>query len=259
MRMENLQIELGEPVGRDGAPWLVLGHSLGTSSRTWQDVVPLVADHFRVVTWDLPGHGSSPAATRPFSIGDLSDALVIRLADRDVTPFHYAGVSISGTVGLDLAVRHRSRVCTLTAISTGATVDEPAHWTDRAAVVRASGTSSLVESSRQRWFAPTSRARNPTNVAETLDGLAKADTCSYAWACEALGAFDATPYLTDVDLRVLVLWGQYDALVPRSTSSRLAASLPHGDLRCVEGAAHMAPLENAEAVAAHLVSFIEDR
>ncbi len=47
--------------GPDGAPALILGPSLGTSLAVWDAQVPVLARDHRVVRWDLPGHGSSPA------------------------------------------------------------------------------------------------------------------------------------------------------------------------------------------------------
>ncbi|TPW93426.1 alpha/beta hydrolase, partial [Schumannella luteola] len=49
-------IALTAPAGPDDAPLLVLGPSLGTSTILWEDAVPALAERYRVVAWDLPGH-----------------------------------------------------------------------------------------------------------------------------------------------------------------------------------------------------------
>ena len=68
-------IALTAPVGPEGAPLVVLGPSLGTSTTLWDDVVPLLADDYRVAAWDLPGHGAGPVARDAFTVADLSDAV----------------------------------------------------------------------------------------------------------------------------------------------------------------------------------------
>ena len=48
-------ISLTAPAGPDGGPLLVLGPSLGTSTILWENVLPALADRYRVIAWDLPG------------------------------------------------------------------------------------------------------------------------------------------------------------------------------------------------------------
>ncbi|GAA2713011.1 alpha/beta fold hydrolase [Micromonospora olivasterospora] len=253
--MVNLQITFGEPHGATDAPCLVLGHSLGTSSALWADAAALLAKHFRVVTWDLPGHGASPAADDAFTISDLSDAVVGQLGARGVSKFLYAGVSIGGTVGMDVARRHAERVDAVAVISAGANVDAPAAWAERAALVRSEGTEALAAGSLQRWFAPATREHRGERAASMIEELRRADDRSYAWACEALAAYDVSPDLSRMDVRALALWGEYDQLVPERKSAELARGLPRGSLQCVPDAAHAAPLEQPTTVSDLLVDF----
>ena len=66
--------------------------SLGTSTILWEGVIPTLAADYRVVAWDLPGHGASPAASAPFTVEDLADAVAAAVGE----PFLYAGVSLGG-------------------------------------------------------------------------------------------------------------------------------------------------------------------
>ncbi|SCL25087.1 3-oxoadipate enol-lactonase [Micromonospora inyonensis] len=257
--MVKLQIAFGEPRGATDAPYLVLGHSLGTSSDLWADAAPVLAPHFRVITWDLPGHGASPAAEGAFTISDLSDAVVGQLDARGVSTFSYAGVSIGGTVGLDLAVRHAERVDGVVVISAGVDVDAPAAWAERAALVRSKGTEALAAGSLQRWFAPVTREHRGDRAASMVEALRLTDDRSYAWACEALAAYDVSADLPRTDVRALALWGEYDQLVPERKSAELARMLSNGSVQCVPGAAHAAPLEQPTTVSGLLVDFFRGR
>ena len=49
-------IRLTEPVGPAGRPLVVLGHSLGTGTLLWENVVPALAAEYRVALLSLPGH-----------------------------------------------------------------------------------------------------------------------------------------------------------------------------------------------------------
>ncbi|MBM7518559.1 alpha/beta fold hydrolase [Nocardioides nitrophenolicus] len=255
----HLHLDVSTPPEVTDAPWLVLGHSLGTSSALWTEVRALLADRFRTVAWDLPGHGRSAPAPGPFTVGDLADALVDGLRERGIDDFRYAGVSLGGTVGIDLAVRHADRARAVTVISSGISVDAPGAWVERADAVVSGGTDQLVAGSLERWFAPTTHARRPSRVAELIAALRAADDASYAFACRALAAYDATGGLGAVDVPLLAVWGEHDRLVPEPKSAELAAAVRHGSLASVSGAAHAAPLEQPEAVADLLDTFPSPR
>jgi len=242
------------PVGPADANYLLLGHSLGTSSALWADAAPLLAQSFRVICWELPGHGDSPPAVRAFTVGDLSDAIVEYLGRRGVSRFLYAGVSIGGTVGLDLALRHADRVGAAAIISSGASVNSAA-WVERAASVRAHGTEPLSAGYSQRWFAPSTRELHPDKVDRVLHAFRDTDDESYALACEALAGYDVTAKLAQLTPPVLALWGQYDQLVPEQSSVELAQSVQRGAVQCVPDAAHASPLEQPATVAGQLTGF----
>lgn len=254
----HLHLDVSASPGVADAPWLVLGHSLGTSSALWAEARSLLGSSFRIVTWDLPGHGRSAPAREPFTIGELADALVSTLQARGVDDFRYAGVSIGGTVGIDLATRHADRVRAVAVIASGINVDAPDAWATRAHAVRAGGTDQLVAGSLERWFAPTTRSQRPSRVDELIAALRAADDASYASACRALAAYDASEVLAAVDIPVLAVWGEHDQLVPEQKSVELAASVRRGSVACVAGAAHVAPLEQPAAVADLLGAFLSE-
>lgn len=87
-----------------GAP-LVLLHALGLSRRTWEPVIPALAEQFDVIAVDLPGFGDSaplPANVEPLPAA-LAAAVAGLLDGLGVTAPHLAGNSLGGWVALELA------------------------------------------------------------------------------------------------------------------------------------------------------------
>ncbi|ANG84216.1 alpha/beta fold hydrolase [Microbacterium aurantiacum] len=243
------------PVGPAGAPLVVLGPSLGTSTILWEDVVPALAARNRVVAWDLPGHGASAPADAPFSVADLADAVaegVRALADG---PVSYAGVSLGGAVGLELGLRHPELVDRLAIVASGAQLGDPEAWHERAATVRAQSTSVLIVPSAQRWFAPGSIERRPELSGRLLHALRDADTESYARCCEALADFDVRARLSDLRMPVLALWGEHDAVAPEAKAREIADGAADGRVARLAGVAHLPPAEDPAATAAALAAF----
>ncbi|MCS5735713.1 alpha/beta fold hydrolase [Herbiconiux daphne] len=247
-------LELG---GAAGLPLLVLGPSLGTSTILWETTAPALAAHYRLLAWDLPGHGQSPAATEGFAVADLADAVVgaVGKAGAGDESFFYAGVSLGGATGLELLLRHSDRVRAAAIVASGAQLGDPAGWQERAAKVRAESTSSIIIASAQRWFAPESMAAHPDLTGRLLHALQDADDESYAYCCEALAAYDVRDRLAEVTSPVLALWGRHDAVAPEPKALDIAEGVADGRAAVIEGAAHLPPAEQPETTADALREF----
>jgi 3-oxoadipate enol-lactonase / 4-carboxymuconolactone decarboxylase len=242
---------------RDTAkPVLVVGPSLGTSAEAlWGRCAALLADRFRILAWDLPGHGRAPAPDRAFTIKDLA-ADVIAAADAAgvVGSFVYAGDSVGGAVGLKLLIDSPARVCAAALLCTGAKIGDPQGWAHRAATVRAHGTEVMAESSARRWFAPGFADREPAVAAALLDALRHADRSGYAAVCDALAGFDVRGLLRQITAPVIGVAGRHDVAVPVETVSEMTAGIPGARLVVLDEVAHLPPAEDPQLVAALLGS-----
>ena len=145
--------------GHDTAPALLLGSSLGTTRAMWDPQHDALAQRLRVVRYDHPGHGASPAPPAGTTLADLGRS-VLDLADRlELQRFSYAGLSLGGMVGMWLAIHAPERVDRLALLCTSAHLPPALMWHDRAATVRAAGTCAAVAGSVvARWFTPRVRA-----------------------------------------------------------------------------------------------------
>ncbi len=251
-------IALTEVTGPAGAPLVVLGPSLGTSTILWEDVVPLLADDYRVVSWDLPGHGAAPAPTAPFSVGEIADAVADAVRSLGGERVLYAGVSLGGATGLELLLRHAGLVRGAAIMASGAQLGDAASWRERAAQVRAQSTSSVIIGSAQRWFAPGSIERRPELSGRLLHALQDADDEGYARCCEALAAYDVRPRLGEIATPVLAVFGRDDQVAPESKSVEIAEGVRDGRVAVIESAAHLPPAEEPEQTAAVLREFFRE-
>jgi len=250
-------ITLRHLAGVPRQPLLVVGPSLGTTvDRLWGPVADRLAG-WHIVGWDLPGHGHSPAADRfapGFDMVDLAAAVLARLDEVvDGAPaFAYAGDSIGGAVGLQLALDHPKRVSELTVLCSAAKFVTPEAWHERAALVRAEGMVPMVASSPTRWFGSAISAADDGRVPAALRDLASVDAEGYARACEALASFDVTARLGEVRAPLLVVAGADDVATPPTVLREVADGVPSGRMAVLDGVGHLAPYEDPEAVAAVL-------
>ncbi|WP_246586033.1 4-carboxymuconolactone decarboxylase [Streptomyces yatensis] len=244
------------------APPLILGPSIGTSLAVWEPQLPALAREHRVLRWDLPGHGRSPAALLPSdgsaggsaTIGRLAD-LVLRLADdQGWERFAYAGISIGGAVGLYLAAHHPDRVSCLAVVCSSARFGDPAVWRERAALVRAEGTEAMVASRPGTWFSH-HFAHTPAGAA-LIEDLRATDRAGYAACCDVLATYDMTADLARITAPTLVVAGRDDPATPPAHARRIADAVPGASLLEIAGAAHLAGVERPEAVTAALLAHL---
>ncbi|MGX1912042.1 bifunctional 3-oxoadipate enol-lactonase/4-carboxymuconolactone decarboxylase PcaDC [Streptomyces phaeochromogenes] len=226
------------------APPLLLGPSLGTSTALWDKVAPELSVTHRVVRWDLPGHGHSPAGLigPGATVADLA-ALVLALADSlGLDRFSYAGVSLGGAVGLHLAVHHPERVERLAVICSSAHFNGSKPWQERASLVRAEGLAGLAEGANARWFTP------GFTVPELVEDHRTADPDAYAACCDALAAFDIRERLPEIGAPTLLVAGREDPATPPAHLREIADAVPGAALVEIPGASHLAPAQCPEAV-----------
>ncbi len=246
-----------EPSGPDGAPLLVLGPSLGTSTILWESTLPLLRERYRVTAWDLPGHGASPAASEPFTVAELADAVADGVRRLGADRIRYAGVSLGGATGLELLLRHPGLVESAAIVASGAQLGDPDAWHERAGKTRAQSTSSLIVSSGQRWFAPDSIAREPVLSGRLFHALQDADDESYALCCEALAAYDVRDRLGEITAPVVAMWGEDDQVAPEAKAIEIADGVANGRTVRIADAAHLPPAEQPAAVVDALIGFFE--
>ncbi|MEU6430821.1 3-oxoadipate enol-lactonase [Microbispora sp. NPDC046973] len=240
--------------GPPDAPVVVLGPSLGTTLDLWEPQLPALTRTWRVLRYDLPGHGGSPSAsglTRDPTVDDLAAGVLALLDRHGLDAVAYAGVSLGGAVGTTLALRAPDRVASLVLCCTSARFGTAESWHERAALVRAEGTKPLIEATRRRWF-----TEGFPDAERYLDMLRGADPEGYAACCEALAVFDVRDRLGEVRAPALVVAGAEDPATPPVHAEVLAGGIPDAELLVVPGAAHLATAERPdvanEAITRHL-------
>ena len=209
--------------GPAGAPVLVLSNSLGTTQQLWERQLPALAERFRVLTYDHPGHGASSLPDEPCTVGGLARDLLALVDELGIERFSLCGVSLGGMVGMTLALEAPERVERLVLACTSAYVGPPDGWSERARIARAEGMAGLVDAVVGRWFTPEFERDDPKTVARFRAMLAAIPAEGYARCCEALGAWDARDRIRAIAAPVLVVAGEDDPATPVEHSEALAS------------------------------------
>jgi pimeloyl-ACP methyl ester carboxylesterase len=119
--METIELH-GQPVRyrlAGSGPLLVLVHGITSSSRTWERVLPLLAERHKVLAPDLLGHGSSAKPRGDYSLGAYASGLRDLLVALDEPPATVVGHSLGGGIAMQLAYQFPERVERLALVASG--------------------------------------------------------------------------------------------------------------------------------------------
>lgn len=243
--------------GLRGAPVVVLSNSLGATLAMWDRQVPALADRYRVVRYDLRGHGQSPAPAGPSTIEDLGSDLLGLLDRLELERAALVGVSLGGMVSLWVAASAPERVSSLVPSFTSAQLGPPESWVARAAAVRAGGVDAVADAVIGRWFTPAFAAREPELVAGIRAAIAATSADGYASLCHAIETMDLRGLLAGIRAPTLVIAGADDPSTPPDHGRLIAEGIAGARLAVIEGAAHLGNIEQAGAYNRLLIDHLE--
>jgi 3-oxoadipate enol-lactonase len=244
-----------ELLGPDGADVVVLSHSLGMDHAMWDAQVPALAARFRVLRYDIRGHGRSDVPEGPYTLAELGEDVLRLLDAHALDRVHFCGLSIGGLIGMWLGAHAPARLERLVLCNTGARIGTVERWNERIETARTAGIASLAPSVLERWFTPAFRDRVPEVVAAARACLESTPVEGYAGCCAAIRDADLGPYLAAIRAPTLVIAGTHDPATPPADGRRIAGAIPGA--RCVElPASHLSCLEAADAFTAEVRRFL---
>jgi 3-oxoadipate enol-lactonase len=243
--------------GPEGAPVLVLSNSLGTTLEMWDELVPALAERFRVLRYDTRGHGRSPVAPGPYSIDDLGRDAVALLDRLGLERVSFGGVSLGGMTGMWLAARAPERIDRLAVCCSSPHMPPPEMWTERADAVRSRGMAALADATLGRWFTPAASERRPGAVERVRRGLLCIAPEGYAGCCEAIREMDLRPALRSIRAPTLVIAAEDDPSTPPERHGRvIAESVPGARLVVLGEGRHLVAVERPDEVAPLLLDHL---
>ena len=242
--------------GPSRAPVLVLGNSLGTSAAVWDRQVPQLQQSFRLLRFELPGHGGSAAPPGEYTIAGLGAGVVTLLDSLGVDRVGYCGISLGGMIGMWLAAHAPDRIAALGLVCTSAYLPPAAGWLTRAHQVRAAGMASVCGAVISRWFTPEFAAAAPAVVDGFRAEFERTNPGGYAGCCAAIASMDQRPALPAIAAPTLVLAGADDPATPPEHGAVIARAIPRSRFEVIPRAAHLAavsaPTQVTSALEAHL-------
>ncbi|MDP6709005.1 MAG: alpha/beta fold hydrolase [Alphaproteobacteria bacterium] len=258
-----MRIDLGDVTlaydleGPEGAPVVVLSHCFSADRQFWRAQLPALAD-YRVLRYDVRGHGQSAVTPPPYTL-DLFGDDVARLLDAlDIERAHFCGISMSGMIGQNVALRHGRRLRSLSLINTTSDYgdDQRDAWVARIAAVKQDGIEALHDALLERWFRPESLAPWTPAVTYMSTCYRNFSPVAFEGAASAMRDLAYSKRLPEIRLPTLVVAGAEDVATPVAMSEAIAEAIPGAELRIIEATGHLSPIDQPEAFNRVLADFL---
>jgi len=232
-------------------PAVLLTHGYSATGRMWKPQEDALKHRYRLVTWDMRGHGQTESPDDParyseaLTIGDML-ALMEML---ETGPAVIGGLSLGGFMSLAFHLAHPELVRALVLCDTGPGYRNPearAGW-NRAAERRAE----QLEAGGLAALGSGAEVRATARYHKSAQGLAHA-------ARGILAQVDSRiiDHLPDIRVPTLVIVGEQDEPF-RGPSDYMAAKIPGARLEVIPGAGHAANLDQPEAFNRVLLAFLD--
>lgn len=248
----------GDVTGSQGKPWLMFCNSLGTDLHMWDDQVPVLSGHFRILRYDRRGHGRSSAPLAPYTLSDLGNDAIALLDALEIDRAHFCGLSIGGLTGQWLGIHAGNRLDRIVVCATAAKIGTAESWAARRDMVRANGLVTLRDVTAERWFTPQFRAARPGTVAKVLDSFAATSLEGYIGCCAALAGGDLRENIRQIVNPLLAISGEGDPVCPPSDLEDIAVNVRSARHVSLPGR-HIVNIESAHAFNDALLEFFDSK
>jgi 3-oxoadipate enol-lactonase len=229
--------------GPEDAPVIAFANSLGTSLEMWDDQAVELGGRFRILRFDQRGHGASPATPGPYSVEQLAADLLTLLDRLGIESVNLCGLSLGGSIAIQVASTAPERVERLVLCCTAASFPPPAQWHERAAAVRSGGMGAVVETLIERAFSPELERIRPEAYRRVEVMLRDCPPEGYAASCEALAVMDLGDLLGEIRAPTLVISGADDPVSPPERGAETAAAIAGARQLIIDGGRHLANVE----------------
>ncbi len=247
--------------GPEGVPVVVMIHGLGLNQDCWQWTIPALSDRFRVLTYDLYGHGqSAPPPERP-SLSMFSRQLESLLDYCAIQNAAISGFSLGGMIARRFAQDVPQRVSALVILHSPHKRTDAAQEAilKRVEQARLDGPKATVEAALDRWFTEAFRQSNPRMMNTVRDWVMANDKAIYHTIYRVLadGIDEIVAPNPPISCPALVITGDEDFGNGPEMANAIAAEIAGGRALILSGLRHMALAEDPEAVNKPLRSFLE--
>lgn len=246
--------------GSPTAPVVIFIHGFPLNKSCWDEQLDLLKNEYRVIAYDVRGHGHSDAGAEPFSMEQFVADLFSFMEALGVQKATLCGLSIGGYIALAASAQDPQRIVNLILCDTQCTADTDEAKLKRSQTilsVQANGMQKYAADSIEKLFSKISLSTRHAAVSAVEDIILHTPIETITKTLLALaGRSETCSSLSDLKIPVLIIVGAEDQITPPEAAQQMHQLIPQSELKIIEDAGHLSNLEAPERFNGHLQTFL---
>lgn len=243
-----------------GDKCVVLLHGYLESMIVWDEFVPLLSKHMRVVTLDIPGHGISTINGEVHTMEYLADCVALSMETLGIERYSVVGHSMGGYVALAMLDKHRDHLDSIILLSSTPNADSEEKCERRRReieLIKAGKKNTLARLVPHAGFAP----ENVKRLKDYIEDLGELiiiteDEGVIAILAGMIERKDRNEILRTCGVPHMFIFGRHDFYIPNEAAEELAARHPEAEVVWLDHSGHMGFYEEPERCAEAIISMV---
>jgi 3-oxoadipate enol-lactonase len=245
--INNLSVSYSD-VGPVEAPVVIFIHGFPLNKSMWDLQIEALKDEYRVIAYDIRGHGDSDAGHEDFSLDVFANDLISFMDGLSIKKAAVCGLSMGGYIVLNAIENNPERFEALILCDTHYAADTPEVRENRLVVIeniKKNGLEDYAHESIKNLFAPVSLLSKDTEITSVREMIVKTSNLSIYNTLHALAKRkDTSGILSQIKIPVLILVGYEDKITPPEMAESMHKKINSSQMNIIENAGHLSNMEN---------------
>jgi len=247
--------------GLVNASTIIFIHGFPLNKAMWNKQVGELKENYRVIAYDIRGHGNSDAGDDDFSIELFVNDLLSLMDTLKIDKTILCGFSMGGYIALNAIENYPERFNALLLCDTNCAADLSEAKEKRMKtieIIKEKGLEQYAEESLKKLFAPISFSKQIEEITIVREMIMKTSKQSLFKTLHALAERAETcTKLHEIKVPVLIMVGREDEITPPDVALSMHEKIKGSTIHIIDHAGHLSNMENPEQFNNQLRKFFE--
>ncbi|MDP3945949.1 MAG: alpha/beta fold hydrolase [Lutibacter sp.] len=247
--------------GLNESPVILFIHGFPLNKSMWSKQAAALKDNYRVIAYDIRGHGKTEVGTLDFSVDLFVKDLLGFMDALKIKKTIICGLSMGGYIALNAIQNHPERFTALILSDTNCTADTPEAKEKRMNTIQSikeNGVEKLANDLLPNLFAPESFTTSSEEIVAVKEMIVNTTKESLYKSLNALANRKETcSKLAEIKVPVFILVGKEDKITPPEAAKAMHEKIDIALLSIISAAGHLSNLENPEEFNSQLKKFVD--
>ncbi len=259
VRVNDIMVGYSEQ-GAPDAPAVIFIHGFPFNRSMWREQMDALAEEWRVVAYDVRGHGESGGGEKSFSIKLFAQDLIALMDTLEIERAVLCGLSMGGYIALNAILTHPDRFKALVLSDTQCGADTPEAKKKRLNAIESiekNGIEAFTDAGLPNFFAPESLESRQNTVEHVRSMMSATPETTLV---KTLRAFyereESCSKLQEIRVPTLILVGEEDKITPPEAAKLMHQKIEGSQLEIIAHAGHLSNIERPAEFNDALATFL---